>query len=75
VAIKVNFVVSVLILLDKRIKFSLLCNNIILICNLKLLQTEVKKAQPREVMQSLQGGRGRAGRTLAGRGFCKYSRT
>ncbi|KAJ7387815.1 Chromatin assembly complex, subunit 3 [Desmophyllum pertusum] len=32
-------------------------------------KTEVKKAQPREVMQSLQGGRGRAGRTLAGRGF------
>lgn len=37
------------------------------------LQTEVKKAQPREVMQSLQGGRGRASRTLAGRGFCKYN--
>ena len=37
-----------------------------------ILQTEVKKAQPREVMQSLQGGRGRAGRALAGRGFCKY---
>ena len=34
-------------------------------------QTEVKKAQPREVMQSLQGGRGRAGRGMAGRGFCK----
>ncbi|CAH3155642.1 unnamed protein product, partial [Pocillopora meandrina] len=32
-------------------------------------KTEVKKAQPREVMQSLQGGRGRAGRALAGRGF------
>ena len=36
-----------------------------------LSQTEVKKAQPREVMQSLQGGRGRAGRGMAGRGFCK----
>lgn len=32
-------------------------------------KTEVKKAQPREVMQSLQGGRGRAGRTMAGRGL------
>lgn len=32
-------------------------------------KTEVKKAQPREVMQSLQGGRGRAGRGMAGRGF------
>ncbi|XP_029184523.1 RNA-binding protein Musashi homolog 2-like isoform X1 [Acropora muricata] len=32
-------------------------------------KTEVKKAQPREVMQSLQGGRGRVGRAMAGRGF------
>ena len=31
----------------------------------------MKKAQPREVMQSLQGGRGRVGRAMAGRGFCE----
>lgn len=34
-------------------------------------QVEVKKAQPKEVMFSLQGGRGRARGGLFGRGICK----
>ena len=41
------------------------------ILHVLMFQTEVKKAQPREVMQSLQGGRGRVGRGMAARGFCK----
>ena len=44
-----------------------------LIISLALFQVEVKKAQPKEVMLSIQGGRGK-GRGFPGRGYSKHNK-